>query len=301
MIGFVILHYLVEDITKQCVDGLLKLFSGEQIQIAVVDNASPNGSGPRLEAYYRDQANVHVLLNKENDGFARGNNVGYDYLLQQYAPDFMVVMNNDVMIYQEDFLEKIRNNYEKTNFAVLGPDIYCPYSKTHQNPSRMTPLTLEQVRNLVTDLEHRKAHYGRWYLKNRVKQLLHPAKPSNSHQQGLDWTQPLENPVLHGACYIFSKAYMQQRPYCFYPETFLYCEEEILHLECTAANLKTCYDPSLQVHHLEDMSTNAVQKGAFQKAKRKNDLVLTSARLLLKLYEQGGNPNAKQPADQGPA
>lgn len=293
MIGFVILHYLVDDITKQCVDGLLKLFPEGQIQIAVVDNASPNGSGSRLEACYKEQPNVHVLLNTENAGFAKGNNLGYDYLLKNYNPDFMVVMNNDVMIYQQNFLDEIRNIYEKTQFAVLGPDIYCPYSQTHQNPSRMLPLTLEQVRSLIADLEHRQAHFGYWYFKNRIKRFLRPEKRAHAHQQGLDWTQPLEEPVLHGACYIFSRLYMQQRPYCFYPETFLYCEEEILHLECTQAKLKTCYAPSLQVHHLEDMSTNAVQKGAFQKAKRKNALVLTSARLMLKLYEQGGNTNGQ--------
>ena len=40
------------------------------------------------------------------------------------------------------------------------------------------------------------------------------------------------NPVLHGACYIFSRRYLELEKEAFDSRTFLYHEEEILHYNC---------------------------------------------------------------------
>ena len=70
--GFVVLHYLAYGMTRRCVDVLLSTFKDEPIRIVVVDNASPDGSGVKLEEDYADASNVTVLRNSSNLGFARG-------------------------------------------------------------------------------------------------------------------------------------------------------------------------------------------------------------------------------------
>ena len=288
-IGFLVLHYLVEDMTRQCVDCLLKTFSQEHIVIAVVDNGSPNGSGQRLQTYYSDTENVHVLCSEENLGFARGNNLGYDYLKANYCLEYMVVMNNDVLIEQKDFLTTLEMIHAEKAFDVLGPDIYCPLTNDHQNPSRLVPLSYEQVKSLCEYLKWRNAHFFYWYCKDLLKKWLKKDK-AKAHQQGLDWEQTYDNPVLHGACYIFAGSFVERRDYAFHPGTFLYCEEDILHFECMQAGMKMCYDPRLQISHLEDVATNAVTSNLYLKMRKKTQRTLESALVLLGLHE--GNRGA---------
>ena len=75
MIVFVILHYLSEKMTIECIDQLEKIKGTSDINIVVVDNASANGSGKRLKERYEKTSYCTVLLNAENMGFAKGNNV----------------------------------------------------------------------------------------------------------------------------------------------------------------------------------------------------------------------------------
>lgn len=48
--------------------------------IIIVDNCSPNGSGKQLEKMYSKCINITVIINEENQGFAKGNNLGYQYI-----------------------------------------------------------------------------------------------------------------------------------------------------------------------------------------------------------------------------
>ena len=98
MFVFIILHYLAEDMTKECVKYIQNHLDMNRIRIVIVDNASSNGSGARLKQFYKDNEYCDVILNDENMGFARGNNVGYTYAKEKYDPDFMIIMNNDVSV-----------------------------------------------------------------------------------------------------------------------------------------------------------------------------------------------------------
>ncbi len=51
----------------------------DMYKIVIVDNASPDKSGALLKEHYKNDDHVEVLLNQENLGFARGNNVGFRY------------------------------------------------------------------------------------------------------------------------------------------------------------------------------------------------------------------------------
>ena len=64
-----------------------------------------------------------MLINDENLGFAKGNNVAYQYSKLKYNPDFIVIMNNDVEIETNNFEEKVSEIYEREKFHLLGPDI----------------------------------------------------------------------------------------------------------------------------------------------------------------------------------
>ncbi len=143
MTGFVVLHYLAYEMTLQCTESLLGL-AGEK-HVVIVDNASPGGSGQRLAQHFAGKAEVTVLLSPQNEGFARGNNLGYCYLREHFSCEFVVVLNNDVLIPDTAFIGKVASLYRETPFAVLGPDILNPGSGLHQNPAHLRGFTREEV------------------------------------------------------------------------------------------------------------------------------------------------------------
>lgn len=283
--GFVILHYMAYGMTRQCVDLILSNFSGNNIFIVIVDNFSPNGSGKKLENDYGNNEIVKVILNKENIGFAKGNNIGYSYLRDNYDCDFIVVMNNDVLIEDDKFLTNIGEIYSKTAFDVLGPDIINPKSKNHQSPVRLIGYTDAQVRNEIKKwkkyLRFIKLYYVRHYIFGRVKKII-PKKVVNT----IDYTVEYINPVLQGACYIFSSSFIKLRECAFNPATFLYFEEEILQLECRNTGLKMIYSPQIFVYHLEDVATNTMFKSNYSKDKMKITEMMKSMEVFLSIYNQ---------------
>lgn len=258
--GFVILHYMAYDVSCRCLDSLLKVSEGRNVSIVVVDNCSPDDSGTKLEAAYGGR--VTVLRNSSNEGFARGNNLGCEHLRAHCDCDFIVVMNNDVIIEDSSFFDKVEAVYARSSFAVLGPDIVTP-SGEHQNPRyRRQPGLLRgyeasQLPALRERYLERSRHFYLKRLTGKIKSLLRTRRERSP--QAIIPPQ-MEGVVLHGACLIFSRDFIQAREHFFNPGTFLYMEEDILHCECMRSSLRMLYDGSLQVLHLEDASTSAAYR-----------------------------------------
>lgn len=287
--GFVILHYLAEEMTIKCVDNILHNFAGKLIEIVIVDNASPNGSGKHLLEKYACQKNVTILLNHENSGFARGNNVGYSFLRENRNCDYIIIMNNDVLIDQTDFLSVIDGLYKKDEFAVLGPDIYCPAWKMRQNPARLNGLSKSRVDSLCDSYQrwcmHPMLHYYKDLITDKVKKRT---LQQIEGMESIDRDMAHEDVVLHGACYIFSKIFIEKRNDAFNSGTFLYMEEDILYYECKRLGLKMVYSPELKVKHLEEVSTSANHKTAYARKKMKFNETLKSLTVLQKLMLKEG-------------
>ncbi|MGC9001063.1 glycosyltransferase family 2 protein [Caldisericum sp.] len=67
---------------------------------------------------------VVIILNGENLGFAKGNNVGINYAIKN-GSDYVMLLNNDTVIYQQSFLDEMINFMEeKKEIGVSVPCIY---------------------------------------------------------------------------------------------------------------------------------------------------------------------------------
>ena len=262
MVCFVILHYMALDETTACVESIRGNVEGEK-KIIVVDNCSPNGSIADLERIYADAPDVRVMETGSNLGFARGNNFGYKAAVSDYDPDFVVVMNNDMEIRQKDFIRQMEKSFEEYRFAVMGPDIYSTKKKYHQNP---------QTRKMPDrkDLAHKK-----------------PA-PEKRAENYVD--QVVEDPLLHGSCYVFSRIFTAAHPQaCFYDGTFMYLEAEILCYQCRRDGEKMIYDPRLKVDHHEDVATDLEYHKQSVKSIFTVKCMLQSTEAFLALMDRDGN------------
>ena len=302
------------EMTMQCVNNLLEKFSNENILIVIVDNKSPNGSGKELQQYYKDNKLIKVILHDKNDGFARGNNVGFNYLKQNYDIQFMIVMNNDIIIEQNDFLGKIKEIYNSQKFAVLGPDTYAPNINEHQNPMENKIPNSNQCRIWIKNYKKLLRNDNYNYYKLKILHLLYwcikpiyrfifsnQNKKEKTNIQGEktpqkqlqiptnDYKKESNSCVLFGACLIFDKEYIKKRKYAFYPKTFFYYEENILCLECKKENLKIYYTPKIQVKHLCSVSTNKILKTKREKYRFIWKQHIKSLTEYIKLYEKKDN------------
>ncbi len=288
MVCFVILHYMALEETVQCVESIRGNVRGDK-KIVVVDNCSPNGTAADLEERYRDVPDVDVLRTEENLGFARGNNFGYRYAVSMYDPDFTVVMNNDMEIRQEDFIARMESSYEKYGFAVMGPDIYSTKKKYHQNPQTRKMPARRDLEKSLRSLEIKNALRFLIPLKWQLMELMHKEQaPEKRAENYVDHV--VEDPLLHGSCYVFSRDFMERHPQaCFYDKTFMYLEAEILCYQCRRDGEKMIYDPALKVDHHEDVATDLEYRRQSRKSIFTIKCMLQSTRAFLELMDRDGN------------
>lgn len=267
MTAFVILHYRAIETTKKCVESIRNLYGDKHI--VIVDNASPDGTGRELAQAYSGDPEISVLLNSENSGFARGNNVGVRYACEHLAADFVVALNNDVEILQQDFIIQIDRIYRERPFDLLGPDIVSVFSGIHQNPKSLHGCTLESVRKKRETVKRSQ---------NPVLMLLSSGEKNSPAlwrivqrrrraKQHIDSNRPAEGVVLHGSCVIFSKRYLDRHPEPFYPKTFMYFEMEILEWLCRQEGCVIRYDPSISVLHYQYVASKMEYKSILKRSK----------------------------------
>ena len=255
MVCFVILHYMALEETIQCVESIRNNVEGDK-KIFVVDNCSPNGTFTDLEKKYADAPDVRVLETGENLGFAKGNNFGYRAALQEEDPDFIVVMNNDMEILQKDFIRQMEKSFDEYGFAVMGPDIYSTKKKYHQNPQTRKMPTRKDLEKSRRTLAAKNRFRFMITLKWQIMELLHK-KPAPEVRAENYVDTVVEDPLLHGSCYVFSRVFAKAHPEsCFYDGTFMYLEAEILCYQCRRDGEKMIYDPRLRVDHHEDVATD---------------------------------------------
>jgi GT2 family glycosyltransferase len=90
-VGVVVLNYLGVDDTLACLQSLAAL--DDPVRVIVVDNGSTDGSAVRLAAV----PGVELIANDSNLGFAAGNNVAIERLLDE-GLEFVWVLNNDTVV-----------------------------------------------------------------------------------------------------------------------------------------------------------------------------------------------------------
>lgn len=272
---FIILHYKTADDTIECINSIENL--EEALYIVVIDNASNNGSIEKVEKACQKYSNVHVIKNNYNLGFAEGNNVGFDYVKNKICADFVAVINNDIVIPDKKFINKVKKLYAETQFDLAGPDIESLIDHGHQNPMLDTVMSVRSVNKEI--IRYRLLRIlNRTNLYDKIKKAGSANKKASVHKT----EQRKENVTLHGAFMIFSKNYIANEECFFRPGTFLYMEEMILYRYCMLRHYKMVYDPDITVYHKEDSSTSSL----FAVPKDKRDFVFSNMIKSFKVYKK---------------
>ncbi len=244
MIGFSILNYNTFDDTQKCIESIEKYCEKDSYFIVIVDNASPDGSGDRLDKAYADRKEVTVIMNANNAGFACGNNIGFRYLKDKGC-DYIVVVNSDVELLEGFSVSKIKDYYHKYGFAVLGPQIITEsYDSGKVNPVRMKPMTTWDIKKLYFKLFVRLLIYktGLSFLNK------YDGNKRRLNRSSINYDKVATDCELHGCCWIFSREFINLRD-GLNESTFMYGEEDILFYELLLSGLVSLYVPDICVLH----------------------------------------------------
>ena len=248
MICYIILHYQDIDMTRRCIYSLLN--NTVESKLIIVDNCSPNGSGKILQEELLENHRVTVIINSRNEGFASGNNMGYQFAKKQYIPEIMVVMNNDIIINDPTFELKIKEFFNTKSVDVLGPDIITP-AGNHQNPLAYKPLTSDYIRRRIK-VDRLKIIFLKINIFFKLYMLYKQRHPVKIRKKV---SKEVHDCILHGSCVIYGNRYIEAENFAFVPVTYMYNEEAILYDYLKYKGYKIAYDPDVTVLHMQGSST----------------------------------------------
>lgn len=295
---FLILHYIDIELTCKTVDSILGLQNFDNSQIVIVDNASPNESGKLLKNKYKEIKQIHIILSNENIGFSAGNNLGFQYIKNNFMTEFVIATNCDVLFLQKDFINKVKELYLEDPFWVAGPDIFVPNRNYHSSPLSDRLIDSKTIDNLLGKWEWERRKFQKkislygivlyikdCYAKNIIVKNIFKIKWFIQGKKK-KYDKRSDKVVLQGSCLIFDKRYCEENEELFRPLTFMYAEEDILAYQCMSHNWKIRYFPEIQVYHLCEGSSQLYKLNYQQYCKKrllKLDRLQESYRILNQL------------------
>ncbi|MGN8656025.1 glycosyltransferase [Blautia obeum] len=251
--------------------------------IVIVDNGSQNDSLQRIKNKYRSERNIYIIASHTNLGFAKGNNLGFRYIKDNFKAKFICMINSDILITDDDFLSKLVINYENCKFSVAGPNVVLP-SGTPLNPMKSNLCDSDTadvaIKNLMLKLKlcdlHIEPLVAAWMrVKNKFTQR-------NKSLTGVGKTRKLEcmaGEQVHGCFIIFSEEYIEKFD-GLYDKTFLYGEETLLRLRCTRCKMSMWYLADLHALHNESRTEKYTGGKVNERHKRRYTNMLNSLKVV---------------------
>jgi GT2 family glycosyltransferase len=243
-IGVVILNYNSFSDTIKLVEALQHQTLTNDLQIIVVDNASPNNSFKQLIHLEEQFSNVKVLQTGENLGYAKGNNFGLNYLDQNLKPTYVAILNNDIIL-PKNCLEKLINKYK----VLEKPAIIAP-KQIDTNNKEFLPYSLNSFLDDCLSL----FYLFRFFNKRNALQYKDTIE-----------LKAMKVDLIPGS-FMFSSFQTFKNMGFFYPNTFLFVEERFIAVKAKQLNLNNyiLLDETYVHAHSKTINTAFSQIGKYK-------------------------------------
>jgi GT2 family glycosyltransferase len=121
-VAVIVLSYnSLEETTKPCLESIFAAQTDAHFEVLVVDNASTDDTPNYLRQLQPRHANLKLILNSENKGFAAGNNAG----IRAADADFYVLLNSDTRV-TDHWLDKLLAfAKDHPEAGLIGPISNC--------------------------------------------------------------------------------------------------------------------------------------------------------------------------------
>ena len=208
-VSVIIINYNTFQLTCNCIDSIIKHTKAVEYEIVLVDNASIECS-PKL--FKERFPNIILVENKENGGFAKGNNCGINFA----TGDIILLLNSDTYLTEDSIsiaAEQIRNNQ---SIGALGVRMVYP-----SNDVQFTARKFKSIRWELLDL----FRFIPMLLPEKYRTILLLGKYfKGDFSLNCDW--------VNGAFFMFRKELLQQlegnkldERFFMYGEDQLWCHQ----------------------------------------------------------------------------
>lgn len=247
-IGIVILNYLNYTDTIECIESL-ETQTNQNFEVVIVDNASHNESFSVLDKLYKNKKRIHMIRTDKNLGYAKGNNVGIQYCKNELQINNILIVNSDVIFTESNYTDYFINLKTPSNIGAIGTKIIGS-DGLNQNPV-YTPITSKRVLKDAAYFSLDDIGIIKYY--TTLKKLV-TKKQDNSKFEEKTFPVHGKKYILHGSAIFLTEHYLKRMD-GFYPETFLYYEENILGIIMEKMNLLMLYTDETEIYHKEDQSS----------------------------------------------
>ncbi len=193
-------------------------------------------SEPNLSSYlHQDSCQRMILIkNHENYGYARGNNIGIRFGLNVLKSDYILILNNDVIIGDRMMLNKLLESAESdSSIGAVSPVLRSTNGEVQRTCTRNLPGFLDFI-FVYTFIGQR---------------LLKENRIWKSHfNYAYSFDRPAEFDVLGGSCILFRSQAIAEIG-LFDENTFLYWEEYIIGCKLAGHGWKSVLRPDAEIIH----------------------------------------------------
>ena len=130
---------------QKCFDSVLS--SNVETEIIAIDNDSSDNS---VEFIQKNYPQVKLVVANENLGFAKANNIGIKYALEQKA-DYVFLLNQDAWI-EKNTIEQMITAFEQTQDAGIVSPIHLNGNKTNLDVNFTHFVSRNNVPDFISDL-----------------------------------------------------------------------------------------------------------------------------------------------------
>ncbi len=238
----IILNWNGWQLTTECLKSIsavkIKDFS---LDVILVDNGSTDGSVDKFKVQSaKFKVKVTILENKENLGFAEGNNVGIKYALENGA-DYICLLNNDTRVAPDFLIELLRVADSDERIGIAGGKIY--FEKGHEFHKD----------------RYEKKNLGRviWYAGGKIdwRNVYASHRGVDEVDRG-QYDQAAETEYVNG-CLMLVKKEVFEKIGLLDPKYFLYFEENDFCQKAKKAGFKLFYAPKSIIWHLNAGSSGS--------------------------------------------
>src|SRR3990167_3878877 len=243
-LSIIILSYNTRDITKQCLQTLIKSFSETksfETEIIVADNASSDGTQEMLtdlkKTFESQNITLTTIFNTRNEGFTRGNNQA----AKPAKGEHLLFLNSDVMIETVNWENLIKYFESVPGLAVLTVKVMLDGGQIDPASHRGFPTIFRSF-----------CYYS------KLEAITKPVPFLNElfggyHLTNLDLSVSHEIDSPSGAFYLVKKNIFV-KVHGFDEDFFMYGEDLDLSFRIKEMGYKIIYYPDFKVRHLKYQS-----------------------------------------------
>lgn len=246
LLGIIILNYNTWKETCTCINSINKFYDESPYKIYIVDNCSSEKTSEKQEMRLSSFHNIEIIYNKENKGYAAGNNIGLKKAIDDRCTHFLIC-NSDIAIVDKSVSQMCCYMNENPEVGIVGPQIYN--IKNEFQPLYMLCQLdgIGKLKNMALKTPFK------IFLKNFEHNFIRRKEIS----------EPLDVFGVSGSCFMISERCIHE-VYPLDENTFLYEEEYILGYKMKKSRYKIRIIPETHIIHAHGVSANRVSRFAYQ-------------------------------------